>query len=280
MAIEHVNTVTLLEELKTDGHSPMKFLCDDGYVYFCKYRSGHSFNAREIDFLVYEVICHFLLRELEIPTPEIAFVELVKNSFDPRDIPFNKRYAKPGTICFGSKEIIKSNLITGLEIVNTKNDFKKYLNPKDLIRIAFFDLWVGNVDRGKEENFNLLAHTFLKKTRILAFDHAFAFHGENGLGAFNSNWPLTSTSNLARTSYFKSVIKFIPKNERETIAKKMLDLIREIAETAIKEAFKEIPPSWDISEGLKNRVFAFQINNSRIDDIKGEFLLLSLKPKK
>jgi hypothetical protein len=84
LAIKNVNTVTLLEEIPTDGHSPMKFLCDDGMIYYCKYRSGYSLNAGEIDFLVYEIVCHYLLKGLEIPTPEIALVTLRKDSYKPQ----------------------------------------------------------------------------------------------------------------------------------------------------------------------------------------------------
>ena len=47
-------THIFLEEIKTDGHSPMKFLCLDGEIYFCKYRV--SPKLEELDCLVYEVI--------------------------------------------------------------------------------------------------------------------------------------------------------------------------------------------------------------------------------
>lgn len=258
----------------------MKFLCDDNHIYYCKYRSGNSLNPQEIDFLVYEVVCYFLLKELGIPTPEIAFVHLSKNSFDPKDLKINKKYAKPEVICFGSREVVGNNLITGLEIVSSKKDFIKYSNPQDLIRISFFDLWVANTDRGREQNFNLLADTYLKKTRILAFDQAFTFHGESGLGAFNSKWPINTNHNLAKTQFFKSIIRFIPKAERELIAKKMLDLLPEITEVAVDRAFGEIGRIWGFSPRLKERMIKFLSNKERINTIKGEFLLLSLRFKK
>lgn len=34
MLIKQVNTELLLEEIKTDGHAPLKFLCDNGEIYY------------------------------------------------------------------------------------------------------------------------------------------------------------------------------------------------------------------------------------------------------
>jgi len=251
LAIKKVNTITLLEEIPTDGHSPMKFLCDDGRIYYCKYRSGHSLKAEEIDFLAYEIICHFLLRYLQLPTPEIALVKLQKDSFASADLRVNKKYAKPDILCFGSQEISGSNLLSGLELVGSKHEFNKYLNPEDLIRIAFFDLWVGNIDRGRDENFNLLTRVRLDKTEIIAFDHAFGFHGQDGLRAFNPKLPLETRNSLIRTPYFKSVVRYIPEKDQVSIAEKIVDCNINEIENAVNEAFAEIPNVWSIPPGLK-----------------------------
>ncbi|MGB0929973.1 MAG: HipA family kinase [Chitinophagales bacterium] len=137
-------TAFLVEEIPTDGHSPLKFVCTDGEIYFCKYRV--SAKMVEIDCLVYEVICSILLRELGIPTPEIAFVEVMKDSYDKGSLDRNRLYTKPGITCFGSKELANAQLVTELDKISREEDFEAYRNPQDLIRIAIFDLWVGNTD--------------------------------------------------------------------------------------------------------------------------------------
>ena len=71
MSMLQVNTELLLAEIPTDGHSPLKFSCDDGNIYYCKYLN--SMNRLEINFLAYEIIANRLLGRLDIPTPEIAF---------------------------------------------------------------------------------------------------------------------------------------------------------------------------------------------------------------
>jgi hypothetical protein len=260
----------------------MKFLCDDGKVYYCKYRSGYSLNAGEVDFLAYEVVCHHLLRLLEVPTPNIALVELSKDSFSPNDLKINRKYAKAGIVCFGSQEVKGSNLVTGLELVKGRIELRQYLNPEDLVKIATFDLWIANIDRGRAENFNLLSHIYLNKIRIIAFDNAFAFHGQNGLSAFNSTWPdnINSRNNLSRTEYFKSITKFIPQNQRHQIAENVLNCNAENAKQAVNEAFAEIPSSWQLSPGLKDRILSFLLDGKRIATLKSELMLLLTKPKK
>lgn len=279
LPINLVNTLTLLEEIPTDGHSPMKFLCKDDRVYFCKYRSGFSLNGNEIDFLAYEVICHFLLKHFKIPTPEIALVQLVKDSFEPKDLKLNKKYAKPGLICFGSQEVKGANLITGLELAKNRRDFNRYLNPDDLIRIACFDLWIGNTDRGRDENFNLLSHSYLGKQRILAFDHGFAFHGESGLRTFNPEWPLETQTSLGRTTFYKSIVKHIHTRDRIREAENFVNWMSESVESVVNEAFAGLPKSWLTPPNLKNRILDFLENKSRLERIKAE-VLLSLRLRK
>lgn len=65
-----IRTLTLIEEMTTVWHSPLKFLCEDFNVYYAKYRLGVSLKTEEIDCLSYEVICCLLLNALKTPTPD------------------------------------------------------------------------------------------------------------------------------------------------------------------------------------------------------------------
>ena len=186
--IKKVASKTLITEEKTDGHSPMKFLCSDDQIYYCKYRV--DMNQEEIDFLLYEIVCHFLLKYLKVPTPEIALVTLTKDSFDPKHLVRNKRYSKPGVICFGSKLVDSSSLLIDMQIIDSRSAFKRLDNPMDLIKIALFDLWVDNVDRGRQGNFNILMSASHRKTTYYAFDNAFAFGGQKGLRIFKPAFPI------------------------------------------------------------------------------------------
>lgn len=263
MELNLLTSKYLIAEEKTDGHSPMKFLCSDDQIYYCKYRVTPK--KEETDFLVYEIICHYLLKHFNIPTPEIALVELTKNSFDPRQLIRNKFYAKPGVITFGSKIITPSFLVNETQLVDSKTDFNRFSNPSDLIKIALFDLWVGNTDRGREGNFNLLVSTVNRKSIYYAFDNAFSFFGENGLRVFNPKFTITTGDKLLNTNYFRSIVKYIPIHERIEIVKNELSLYDDEAFiTIVTKAFNLIPGLWNIPPGLLPRMIKFLSDRSRL----------------
>jgi len=172
--LKEVETKILIEELETDGHSPMKFICSDGAVYYVKYRSGKSMDKTEINCLVFEMVCTKLLQRLHIPVPEQALVTINAESYVPGQLKTNKKYIRDGIIAWGSKEITQTDLIKEIEQIQKKKDFNKLLNPDDLIRIAIFDLWVDNADR-HSGNYNLLVKMEDGKLAIITIDHAFSF---------------------------------------------------------------------------------------------------------
>lgn len=250
--------------MATDGHHPMHFLCDDGHNYFLKYRIG--IKPQEIDFLVYEIVCHYLLKYLEIPTPEIALVTIQKDSYNLKDIKHNKKI-KPGTICFGSKEIAYADLLRSTEIVKSKPEFKRFGNPADLIKIAVFDLWVDNTDRGRNDNFNILITREAGKNKFVAFDNAFAFKGVHGLQFFNPKQPINTDDKLFITSFFNQFVKHFSKYERTSITKNVLNLIHDDCKNDIDIAFKQIPTQWEISYQLKERILNFLFDSERLEQI-------------
>jgi hypothetical protein len=183
--LEQVDTKILIEELETDGHSPMKFICSDGAVYYVKYRSGKSMDKNEISCLVFEMICTRLLQRLHIPVPDQALVTIDENSYTTGQLITNRKYIKNGVIAWGSKEIVRTDLIKEIEQIQRKKEFNKLSNPEDLIRIAVFDLWVDNADR-HSGNYNLLLNMEDGKLKIIAIDHAFTFGGLKGMNIFNT----------------------------------------------------------------------------------------------
>ena len=275
--MHHYQTRTLIEEEPTDGHSPLKFLCNDGKLYYCKYRIRPK--PEELDFLVYEVVSQFLLRSLDIPTPNIAFVTIQDGSYRIDQLRANKRYLKPGVVCFGSQAVPNADLVRQTEASCTKTTFKQLINPLDLIHIAVFDLWTNNVDRGRAFdsgcNYNLLRVPYDNKTQFVAFDNAFTFGGEHWLRAFNSTWPSSVTSCLFNSPYYRAVIKHIPVAQRYRVACNFLNLCYERGEEAIRMAFNELPPSWATPPTLQARMAEFLLNKqrrSRVEPLINQFI--------
>src|SRR5690606_4525002 len=255
-----VNTLTLVEEMTTDGHSPLKFLCDDLNIYYCKYRSGVSLNKHEIDCLYYEIICNRLLANVQVPHAEIKLVKIAPNSFKKESLTRHKKFCKPGRLYLGFKEIESADVLQGIMAANSKRDFRKLLNPYDLIKIALFDLWVDNRDRGKSENYNLLLAPTNIGVKIVPFDHAFCFGGIELLRTFNEKIPVSGQDKLITSFYFSKIRQYFERQKACDIVKNFLSLQTHEIEVIISETYDECPTEWEIPTRLKDRIFTFLTN--------------------
>jgi hypothetical protein len=263
--MKQLQATIFLKEIQTDGHSPMKFICSDHQVYYCKYRVNHKLE--ELDCLIYEVVCHHLLSSLAIPTPDIAIVELLEGTFSVRDLKKNRGFAKPGILTFGSKEIKNSNLVTGLELISDSRAVSTIYNPYDLVKIAVFDVWVNNTDRGKNENYNLLLSGYNDLLKFWAFDHAFAFGGINDLRIFNNQIRPDISGKLMNTRYWKSITAQLDLDKSVNIVD---TLVNDFAKTeqVIAKAFEDIPQEWKVFGSLKPKIDSFLLDSQRIEQIR------------
>ncbi len=244
----------------------MKFLCDDGKLYYCKYRVSRKLEEK--DCLIYEVLAHNLLISLAVPTPAIALVELVAESFAQNDLSRNRPFAKPGVICFGSQYVDNSSLVSGLELFTNESSFRLLYNPYDLVKIAVFDLWIDNSDRGFNQNYNLLTSAYGEQLHIWAFDHAFVFGGLDALRIFNASWPLTAHNKLITSTYFRSVYQFLDRERCQIIARETLSLCQQVAQAAVAITFNEVPDDWVTNRSLKQKVEDFLLGRQRVRKVK------------
>jgi hypothetical protein len=265
LEIKTVKTAYLVEELETDGHSPMRFLCDDFEEYYVKYRK--SMKKEELDTLVYEVAGSVIFNHFSIPTPEIALVEITAGSFDPKQLPVNRKYTKPGTVAFGSKKVENSNLYSDLLKIDTKRDFNRFERHTDLIIIALIDLWMDNTDR-KEGNYNLLtAQTENKRKVFVPIDNAFAFGGYNSIGIFKPGFPISCQEKLVSSDLFRSFIQFVPIEARLRTLARFRQLIDKRLEQELTNTLALVPESWKISRDLEQRILKFLFNKERIHKV-------------
>ncbi len=266
--IKLVESRILIDEVPTDGHSPMRFICSDGKMYYVKYRSGKSMKKEEINCLVYEMVCTTLLNKLSIPTPEHALVTVIEDSYVKGQLQANKKYTQPGIIALGSKEIERADLIKDIESLNKRSEFNKLLNPTDLVKIALFDLWVDNKDR-HPGNYNLLTNMKDGKIQFVAIDHAFTFGGPQAFNIFNETFPVSSYNKLIKSQYFQSVVKFIEQKELFNIINSFLSLLPQLPiNDLLDDIFKQVPKEWEISEALKGRIIAFLQSKQRLVSLK------------
>lgn len=269
--IPEISTLFTIREETTDGHAPVVFHCSDGKNYFCKYRINTP--PKEMDFLAFEIVASRLLKQLKIPTPDIAFVRIEENTLN-RDIIKKNLRMQSGIRVFGSKELVPVSLITDLSDLQSKRDFNKLKNPEDIIRISIFDYWVKNSDRGRKlpdnegHNFNLLFYVNNKKTEIIAFDHAFIFGNSYEIGNFAPSPPSSIQDNLSRTPFYRSVIKYIGKERFVSVVDNFITLLHHDYSEFISQTLSQLPLSWRITENLDERIIGLLHSKDRIESIR------------
>lgn len=273
VVISKVKTELLIEETKTSGHAPLKFICDDSHLYYCKYIV--DFNPDEINCLAYEIVSHYLLKALNIPTPDIALVQITEGTLDKKKIIKNRRL-RVNDICFGSKGIDPSEEINEFEICSSKRDYNRILNPEDVIKIALFDLWINNVDRGRfinpGFNYNLLAVRSGNKQKIMAFDHAFVFGGVYQIGIFNSKMPFESNEKLHQSAFYKSFIGYMDEEEVNKIVNNFIPLLKVSYQEVINSIILQLNDIWKLTPNLADRMHEYLFCEERIEKVKSAII--------
>jgi len=171
--MEIVNAITILEEIPTTGHSPLKVLGDDGNFYIVKKRKHFETDTE----MVSEFLCNYLCKQWGIKTPECKFVNIPKELIlnDSRLSGRHKVKHYENYLCFGSKFMPDSIDVQLSDINYVSSSRSIYNDMTELLKIGLFDLWVVNIDR-KPTNLNLMRRILPNgKFEFVAIDHAYAF---------------------------------------------------------------------------------------------------------
>ncbi|MFC5623649.1 HipA family kinase [Algoriphagus winogradskyi] len=271
MVVRRIKSQLFIEELETDGHHPLKIQADDGDIYICKYLT--QLQREEIDCLFYELVSHDLLSWLGIRSPEIALMEVDPLHLDSKKIFFNKRLLRQKTWVLAVKWLQDTELLTSLTGISKRSLLKKFIDPYLLIKIALFDLWVDNVDRGVNReglaNYNLLIHARLIDKQVkftwVPIDHAFCFGGVTKLRILNPSFLPEVAHKLPESPYFQKYYKLLNKEDLHQIIDNFLPLsslsgIEEI----VNQAYAQIPVEWEVPKHLPQRLINFLIDEARV----------------
>lgn len=267
--IQTINAISFIKQIDTDGHSPLLLECDDGYNYYCKYRN--SLKLQEVQLLVYEMLATKLLNKVKITCPEQSLVQ-IPSVIISKEVKY-ARYYKNAT-AWGSKEILKTTLLSEFNIIADKYNFNKLSNAEDLIRIAIFDLWLQNADR-HQDNYNILLHPVNQKVKLIPIDQGSIFGGINAMSSFNETIPFLGNKTLITSSFYKSVVKFILPSKQQKIAQSFVTSLSQI-ETGkvIDEVFNAIPKAWDVNPKLRDRITRFLGSEKRLQQLLDHVTIL------
>jgi hypothetical protein len=160
-----------IEHMFTTGDLPLLVTCSDFSDWVCKH--GRMSTSP----LFNEVIGSRFAEIWGLKTPHISLIQVSIDHLP--DIHLNRvppaYFNKP---CFGSSYIEDSVVIDKSVLPSFRNETfkKKIANKTDLLKIALFDIWLGNEDR-HHGNTNLLLDESLPKEYYLnVFDHGAIFN--------------------------------------------------------------------------------------------------------
>ncbi|HLG38317.1 MAG TPA: HipA family kinase, partial [Chitinophagaceae bacterium] len=207
-SIPYIRAISIRRKLNTVGSEPLHLIGDDYNAYYVK-NNQRLFPA---SVLINEVVCHFLLKAWGINTPDIALIEIEKETLNQN---YGTRHRKLyyERLAFGSKEVEAAFDLTELATIKGKVDFKKFYRPEMFARIGLFDMWVENEDRPPDLK-NIMLFEVDERYHFLAIDNAMAFR----TGAYetltdNEFYPSESNYCL-QSAFFKRFRRYL-RAERE-----------------------------------------------------------------
>ena len=265
-SLPYYKAITVLREIKTEGHSPLEVVADNYKNYFIK----SAQNKNPCYFLINEFLCHYLLKCWNIPTPDIAAITL-----DPKLIPlnFSDRHKKQfyNQICFGSQSIKDAIDLNEFFNATKKPEFKKFYNPEVLFQIALFDIWVENDDR-KPTNNNVILQPIEGRFNILAIDHAFTFSSMK-YEDLNPDLISSSYNDTILLSHFGQSVKKRTKRSKQWIEeiKENYYLCIRNCQQNFKEISKCIPKHLGFDLRLQGTLHNFLFNEKQNREVFTEF---------
>jgi hypothetical protein len=256
--LKYVDAISFLNEVPTDGHSPLLVIANDFNAYYIKNTRGHN----PATFLINEFLCHYLLRLWNIASPEIAAVTVDKNILPDTLSNYHKLYYYDN-IAFGSKKmehVVEMNHFAGIESKTTFNKFKK---PDDLLKLGLFDIWVENDDR-KPTNPNVLFEILEDRIGIVAIDNAFTFCSLSYDQLFKGEVCQSFNDNLLYSAFVQKIYEYIKKeNGRIDYIKDYFYLCINNCKANYNDIIANIPTSLGLTQDLKEHLYDFLFDDER-----------------
>lgn len=265
--IKHITATSLKEELKTTGNSPIKVIGSDYNMYVAK----NSKNKNPATDIINEVLAHYFLTLWQIPTPDIALININPEHLLTEYSAANHRPHYYNKQVFGSKWV--SNSVDGSIFfeINKKKDYDKFHNPEIIFEIGLFDIWVENDDR-KPTNNNLLFQPINGKQHIIPIDHSFIFSSLNYDNLNPDTFCPIDNENIFVSNLGNSLKRFKKKNKnwQATDREKFYICIENCKEN-YTNIVQNVPVNWGFTESNQLKLYDFLFNDNRNKQVFEEY---------
>lgn len=234
------NSLYRSERMFTTGDNPILVTCSDMSDWVCKHGRMSS------SVLFSEVIGSTFAELWGLKTPQISFVDVFVEHLpnDYLNIVQPAFFNKP---CFGSLYIEESQVVDKTLLPSFRNQTfrNKIVNKTDLLKIALFDIWLGNEDRHHGNSNLLLDQTLTNKYYFSVFDHGAIFNSNtlnHGVQLISDNESIIC-SDLAQALFRKG--KTLTKNVDNIV--KYFYLCTLECEAQLGNILNNIPVEWGLN---------------------------------
>lgn len=270
LPLPHIKAISIVGKKTTVGSEPLHVIGDDYNAWYVK----NNKQLSPASYLINEVIAHYFLKVWNVNTPDIALVNMPKETLF-RDWGSMHKKSYYHRMAFGSKEVDGAFDLTEIATIKGKTDFRKYAQPTMLGRIGLFDMWIENEDRPPDLK-NLMLFEKEDRFHFLAIDNAMALRTgaygtltEPQFYATENNYCLQSTF----FQVFKRYVKALNKNwaiaEEENFY---------LCVNNCKQCFSEIarylPAEWGYSPEIEQTIYKFLFNEQRNKQVFNEYIRL------
>ena len=256
-----LHSIQHIQKVFDTGDNPVLVECNDLNYYVCKHNNGRT-PAKK---LFAEWMSHALLQGMEVAVAPKAIVQIREEHITPSGI------CQP--VFFKDVPLFATHYLDeAVEWNKFKlKDIKLIINKEDLIKIAFFDIWMANEDRSWN-NFNLLTNPIEKGLEIVPIDHG-ACLNTLGFSEQNSLYLMSDNESLIFTDEFRILVKPILKSMKDAgDFVETLYLCTPDLEKIYDEQVLTIPAEWNIpksySDALRDNLF----HKDWLSETKSHFL--------
>lgn len=224
------------------GTLPIRVFADDFEVYLCKHT-----NQLRANILFNELVAAEFIQFWGLEMPEHVFITIPQRHISNEILEPRITYKNFERKCFGLKYLQfaqdSNEFIMGAK--RNSNFANRIINKDDLIKIALFDIWIGNEDR-TANNHNLLINPEKNGYRIIPIDHESIF---NTSGPEQRVFEITMEDSIVFSDIFATLIT---KQKTKTFVKKLDAIIEDFKEHVKlcknhKESLLDkVPQDWNI----------------------------------
>lgn len=266
--LSYKQTITIISQYDTEGHSPLKVIADDFKTYVLKFPK----NRADKNSIIKEFLCHYLLTCWSIPTPPIAGLSISLDLLIQSPIISEREKRLIGdNVCFGSELIYDAIELNNFIEAKNKASQKRVLNSDDIFKIALFDLQVENEDRRPTNN-NILLCPDRKGLILNAIDHAFTFSTLNFNELTYNTLNFSDNDSILYSTLAKSIIVSTKFNSEFYLkSEEMLYLCIENVTNLFPQIIDNLPESLEFTDEDRTILADFLFNKKRNGFVFQEF---------